>query len=75
MDNNEIIPICSSCGHRHIAGNLIAKSFLINLIIVVFKGVKCQICGHVGKSQIFDKMRVLCHIGIFGTNYLVILPI
>ncbi len=36
----EEIPICTSCGHRHILG------------------IKCDICGHVGKSQIFTKMKV-----------------
>mmetsp|Transcript_30373 Transcript_30373/g.29022 ORF Transcript_30373/g.29022 Transcript_30373/m.29022 type:complete len:211 (+) Transcript_30373:198-830(+) len=34
------IPLCTSCGHRHI------------------QGVKCHICGHVGKSQIYQKMRI-----------------
>lgn len=40
MSATDDIPICGSCGHRHILG------------------VKCSICGHVGKSQIFTKMKV-----------------
>ena len=39
VDSGEI-PLCDSCGHRHI------------------QGVRCTICGHIGKSQIFVKMRV-----------------
>ena len=40
-NNNDEVPLCNSCGHRHI------------------QGVKCSICGHVGKSQIYHKMRVI----------------
>mmetsp|Transcript_21375 Transcript_21375/g.36165 ORF Transcript_21375/g.36165 Transcript_21375/m.36165 type:complete len:303 (+) Transcript_21375:46-954(+) len=42
-NDNEDIPLCTTCGHRHILG------------------VRCSICGHVGKSQIFPKMRAKAH--------------
>lgn len=40
MEEEEVVPICTSCGHRHVLGT------------------KCGICGHVGRSQIYSKMRV-----------------
>lgn len=40
MDEEDIVPLCTTCNHRHA------------------QGIRCPICGHIGKSQIYPKMKM-----------------